>query len=61
MKKTIVEVTQDDISLCGLYDGLLFNRLWVRFAENHAKLSEWYISKGGWGSFNDATPLEAFI
>lgn len=61
MSKTIAEVTQDDISLCGLYDGLLFNRLWGRFAENHAKLSEWYISKGGWGSFNDATPLEAFI
>jgi hypothetical protein len=61
MKKTITEVTQDDISLCGLYDGLLFNRLWGRFAENHAKLSEWYISKGGWGSFNDAIPVEAFI
>lgn len=61
MSKTIAEVTQDDISLCGLYDGLLFNQLWIRFVKNHAKLSDWYINKGGWGSFNDAIPIEAFI
>lgn len=61
MSKTIAEVIQDDISLCGLYDGLLFNQLWIRFVKNHAKLSDWYINKGGWGSFNDAIPIEAFI
>ena len=61
MSKSIAEVTQDDNSLCGLYDGLLFNRLWGRFVKNHAKLSDWYITKGGWGSFNDAIPIETFI